>query len=312
MDAVKILGTLLQQNALGSKTGGSILGSLLGGGSSKGGGGAADILGTLLGGKKSGGKAGSLAALAAILSIVAASRSGKGGASKSGGGSDLLGSLLKEVAGGGASAGSGGGLGDLLGGLLGGGGGASRQQPTGGGGLGDLLGGLLGGGSGAAQPRGGDSGLGGLLGSVLSGLGGGGGAGQGLGIAALEDLPEVDPAEAEAGARLLIEAMCLAARADGRVDQQEREAILGKLGDLDADEAAFIESCLTSNVKVGDFAKRVPADMADQVYAFSLMGVKLDTREEAEYFAALANGLGLSASEANEIHSSLGQPELFS
>lgn len=290
MDTVKILESLLKNNALGSKTGGGILESLLGGASAvnRGSttGGAADILGTLLGGKKRSGKGGGLAALTALLAVFAASQRNKGAGSES----DIFGSVLKELTG----SGGGGGLGDLLGG------GVSQPKSAGGGGLGGLLGGLLGG-----QKKGGDL-LGGLLGSVM----GGGGGGK-LGLASIGDVPGADVEEADREARLIVEAMCLAARADGRVDEQESEAILGKLGELDEEEAEFVRACLSSKVTAENFAARVPADMADQVYAFSLMAIKLDSREEAEFFKQLADGLGLSEDEVNSIHESLGQTGVF-
>lgn len=291
MDAVKILGSLLSKNALGSKTGGGILESLLGGGDAPRGkapssaGNPADILSTLLGGKKSSGKGG-FAALAAILAVAAASR-GKGGGSSKGGGGDLLGSLLGEVVGKGGL----GGLGDLLGG-------GETSRGKSGGGLGDLVGGLLGGGKSGGSPD-----LGGLLGSLL-----GGGDAARAGIASL---PEIDPAEAEEGAKLLIEAMCLAAKSDGHVDEQERETILGQLGDLDDDEIEFVKRQLSSSTGIDDFVRRVPEDMAEQVYAFALMAVRLDSREEAEWFAQLAQGLGIDGTAANAIHERLGQPEIF-
>jgi uncharacterized membrane protein YebE (DUF533 family) len=297
MDAIKMLGSLLNENALGSKAGGDILGSLLGGsnGSKGGAGNAGDILGTLLGGKKGSSKGG-WAALAAIAAAALASQKGKG-ATKGSSGSDLLGSLVSQL---GGSSAQGGGLGDLVGGLLGGG---SKGQSSSGGGLGDLVGGLLGGGQGGGS----GSPLGGMLGSLL----GAGAAGGALGLAAGETPPPVDADEAEDGARILIEAMCLAAKSDGRVDETEREAIVGKLGDLDKDEADFLRKKLSGKADVDEFVSRVPAEMSSQVYAFSLMAVKLDSRGEAEYFARLAQGLGLGSEEANEIHRGLGQPEIF-
>lgn len=281
MDAIKMLGSLLNENALGSKAGGDILGSLLGGsnGSRGGAGNAGDILGTLLGGKKGSSKGG-WAALAAIAAAALASQKGKG-ATKGSSGSDLFGSLVSQL---GGSSGQGGGLGDLVGGLLGGGG---KGQASSGGGSG--------------------SPLGGMLGSLL----GAGAAGGGLGFTAGETPPPVDADEAEEGARILIEAMCLAAKSDGRVDETEREAIVGKLGDLEPDEAAFLRNKLSGKADLDEFVSRVPAEMNSQVYAFSLMAVKLDSREEAEYFARLAQGLGLGSEEANEVHRGLGQPEIF-
>lgn len=177
---------------------------------------------------------------------------------------------------------------------------------------GGLLGGLLGGGQGGVGATGGLGGLGGVLGSFL---GGGGGdqaesaAGSASGNVAVPAGPPQQ--ESEQMARLLIEAMCLAARADGYVDDQEKAAILEKMGALDPDERSFVEQLLASSVRAEDFASRVPEDMSRQVYAFSLMAVKLDSREEAQYFARLAQALGIAGDEANEIHRSLGQPVIF-
>ena len=98
MDAIKLLGSLMGNNA----TGGNVLGSLLGGGGGGGGGGLGALAGMLGGGGSSGGGAGGLGALASMLG------GGGGGAS-------------------GASAG--GGLGALLGGLAGGGAPARRPEP---------------------------------------------------------------------------------------------------------------------------------------------------------------------------------------
>jgi uncharacterized membrane protein YebE (DUF533 family) len=299
MDAVKILGSLLNNNALGSQRGGSILDSLLG----SGGGNAGDILTILLGGQKRS-SSGGLGALGGLLAAAAGSRGGKGGK-----GLDLLGSLLSGA----ASSGKLGGLGSLFGG------GAPLQSQTSSGGLGDLVGAFLGGGEKPAASSGG----GGLLGSLLGGGGAGAlssilgaasaqpGASELLGLLTGGGAESAPPAEAQEEAEILIEAMCNAAKCDGSVDDAERELILGRMGDLDAKEVAFLKSHLASPVDVNEFVSRVPADMAEQVYAFSLMAIKLDTQSEAEYFGQLAQGLGLDGDTANKIHESLGQPEIF-
>jgi uncharacterized membrane protein YebE (DUF533 family) len=51
--------------------------------------------------------------------------------------------------------------------------------------------------------------------------------------------------------------------------------------------------------------------MAQQAYAFSLMGMKLDTQQEARYLGAVAQGLGLDAGTCNAIHDRLGAPQIF-
>lgn len=309
MDAIKILGTLLSNNAMGSPAGGNILGSLLGGGGNQSG--AGDILGTLLGGQKRGGGSGGLGALGAILAAAAAA---KGGGGSGGGGMDILGSLL----------GSGGGGSSVLGSLLGGG---APQQRSGGGALAGMLGSLLGGGRKQAAPSGGGAGdlLGSLLGAATSGGGnnplGGllGAAAQGGGANGSELLgmllgggeKAAPPKEAQEEAEILIAAMCNAAKADGTIDEAEKEAILGRLGDLDEKEIAYLQEHLSGPVNLAEFTSNVPDDMDEQVYAFSLMAIKLDTQKEAEYFGKLANGLGLKGDTCNQIHAQLGQPEIF-
>lgn len=309
-----MLGSLLSNNAMGSKTGGGILDSLLGGGDSTG---AGDILGTLLGGQKRGGSGG-LGALGGILAAAAASQ--RGGSNEGGSGIDLLGSLLS-----GAGGESGrGGAGDLLGNLLGGG--APPRQSSGGG-IGGMIGGLLGGKSAAPQPA--SEGAGGLLGSLLGAASGGGGGnplsdilgatasgGSANGSELLGTLlgggtPAAPPQEAQDEAELLIRAMCYAAKADGKIDAGEKEAILGRLGDLDDDEISYLKEHLEGEVDLDGFTSSVPDDMDEQVYAFSLMAIKLDTQSEAQYFGKLANGLRMDGETCNRIHKQLGQPEIF-
>lgn len=86
---------------------------------------------------------------------------------------------------------------------------------------------------------------------------------------------------------------------------------MGKMGDLETDETAYLDQLLHSSVTVDDFARCVPRGMETQVYAFSLMAVQLDTGEEVEYFSRLAQALQVDGETANEIHRALGQPEIF-
>ena len=188
----------------------------------------------------------------------------------------------------------------MLGGLLGGKGGGSGARSTG---AGDLLGSLLNGGSSGQNPL-----------SEMLGATSGGGAGSGsemLGLLMGGGEPQEPPREAQAEAELLVEAMCNAAKADGTIDEGEQEKILGNLGELDEDETAWLREHLAGPADVDAFAAKIPDDMDEQVYAFSLMAIKLDTRSEAEYFGRLASGLGLDADSCNRIHARLGQPEIF-
>lgn len=225
------------------------------------------------------------------------------------GGAGGLGSLL-----GGATQGGAGGLGGLLSGLAGGQGGA-------GGGIGDLLGQLQGQQGGAAK-----GGAGGLLGALLGGGGAAGGAAQSggaggmgalLGSALGQGAPGAQPAppatsEQSDQAALLIRAMVNAAKCDGAVDEQEQQKIVGKLGDIGPEEAAFIRAEMQAPLDVAGFVRSVPRGLEQQVYVLSLMTVNLDSKAEADYLDQLAKGLNINEQASNQLHEQLGVPQLYS
>lgn len=238
---------------------------------------------------------------------------------------------------GGRTGGGGGGLGDLLGGLTGQTGGSTRGASAGGG-LEDMLGGLLGG----------SGGMPGGLGGLLESLGGAGGAGGGLqgmlaGLAgaaggslpgtakarpqtssadfgrvlnsSFDATPEdaIEPsADQEAAAALMLRAMIQAAKCDGKLDDQEKDKLIGKLGEeVDAEEAAFVQNALQAPVDIDGLVRDTPQGMGRQVYAVSVLGINLDHRAEAEYLSKLAEGFGIDPQEVNEIHAKLGAPALY-
>jgi len=281
MDAIKILGSLLNSGAL-SKGGSSsdVLGSLIGaalGGSqgqtTQGGGSLGDLLGSVLGGAQ--GSSGSSA----------------------GGLGDLLGGLL---GGGKASSASGGGLGDLLGSVLGGG--ASKgSMPTDAKGLEDLLG--------IGKSTGG-----GLLGGALAKYGQV--QNPDLSTPSADDhsmLPAgFDPREASRQAELMIKAMINAAKSDGNFDEAEQQKILAKLGDVTQDEIDFVKREFAAPLDAQAFANSVPRGLEHQIYAVSLSAIDLDENSEAQYLGELAQSLRIGAAEANQIHAQLGAPKIFS
>jgi uncharacterized membrane protein YebE (DUF533 family) len=120
-----------------------------------------------------------------------------------------------------------------------------------------------------------------------------------------------DEHEANSRAEILIRAMINAAKSDGHVDEQERQNILQRVGDVDREEAAFLRHELSSPLDVQGFIRSVPRGMEREVYAMSLMGIALDEDAEAQYLLQLAQGLGLNAETCNSIHRDLGAPEIF-
>lgn len=236
-----------------------------------------------------------------------------------------LGGLLEQLAGGaqggGAQSGQAGGLGDLLGGLLGGAGGAAgSQNAQAGGGLGDLLGGLLGGAGGAtAGGAAGQGGLGDLLGGLLGGAAAGGAPSNNRSFgdvlnASLSNKgePDVTPtAEQNAVAALMLRAMIQADKADGKIDDAEKQKLLGNLTDATAEEMAFVKREMARPVDIEGLANSVPNGLQAQVYTMSVMAINLDNQQEAQYLHSLAQALGIDKQAVNHIHGKLGVPALY-
>ncbi len=305
MDALKLLGSLLGNNATSSGLGGQILGQLIGG--LTGG-------GTQSGGAQSGGAAGG--GLADLLGGLTRSGAQSGGAA-GGGLADILGGLTRSGAQSGGAAG--GGLADLLGGLTGGG---AQSGGAAGGGLADILGGLTGG----VRPQGGTAAGGSNLPSLLGNLAvvalqmfsqRGAAPGQSsfaalAGVATSEPLSPaaVDTAQTHQQALAFIKAMINAAKADGQIDAEEQQKIVAKLGDVGPQEAAFVREEITKPLNF-DFFADITQDMTPQIYAVSLMAINLDTPAETNYMQQLAQGLGLDAQAVNNIHAQLGLAPLY-
>lgn len=213
-----------------------------------------------------------------------------------GGGAGGLGSLLGGLTGG--QSGGAGAIGDLLGQLQGQQG-ANQQSGAAQGGAGGLLGALLGGGAGAGTKQGGSGDMGALLGTAFG-----------------QQAPDAPPAQATSAqtdqAALLIRAMVNAAKCDGAVDEQEQQKIVGKLGEIGPEEAAFIRAEMQAPLDVDGFVRSVPRGLEQQVYVLSLMTVNLDSKAEANYLDQLAKGLNLSEQDSNQLHAQLGVPQLYS
>ncbi len=180
----------------------------------------------------------------------------------------------------GKAMGGSGGIGDMLGGLLGG----SKS-----GGMGDLLGGLMGGNSSNQKEN---SGLDDLLSAALAGK-------------------EVDPTPTqEEQARILLKAMINAAKADGQIDADEQKKIIEHIGEVSPEEIEIVKSEMNAPLDV-EGVIRDARGIEGEVYLLSLMTIKLDTQEEAQYLDTLARGLNLSQEAVNQLHERVGAPKLY-
>jgi uncharacterized membrane protein YebE (DUF533 family) len=164
-------------------------------------------------------------------------------------------------------------------------------------------------------------GLGALAGALLGGGRGaiGGGLLAALGSVAFQALqqsgqsaqaaPPADEAELQDTAIVAIRAMIEAAKADGRVDQQEMQRILGKLEEAGAEAGAleWVREQLAAPSDLAGLARSLRApEHAAQVYAAALMAIEVDTQAERDFLARLAQALKLPPQAAQHINQALG------
>jgi uncharacterized membrane protein YebE (DUF533 family) len=124
--------------------------------------------------------------------------------------------------------------------------------------------------------------------------------------------PDVTPtAPQEAVAGLMILAMVQAAKSDGAIDKIEQERLVGNLGEISKEEAAFVNAALEAPVDIVALAQQVPNGLEAQVYTMSLMAIDLDNQQEAQYLHSLAKALELGEQDVNHIHAELGAPPLY-
>lgn len=233
----------------------------------------------------------------------------------------ILGSLQSMLGGGakGSRSGPGGGLGGLaaaaksvlaspqVGGMSG------AQL----GGLGAIAGALFGGGGGALKGAAGGGAmaiLGTLALSALQNTRAGGSSMPGAGFAAgVPSQQEVASVASEEGERLVLRAMIAAAKADGQVDANEMERLLGQLkpDEMSGSERQFVLDELHKPLDVAELARAVstPAQAAE-VYAASLLAIDIDTDGEREYLRNLAGALRLDPGVVAFLHQTTGAPRV--
>lgn len=122
--------------------------------------------------------------------------------------------------------------------------------------------------------------------------------------------PATNEREREELGKSLVRAMIAAAKADGRIDADEKEAIFGKLEtmSLSAEEKAWVFDELSSPLDINAVAGRADTpEHAAEIYAASLVAITADTAAERAYLDALASKLRLDRGLVEEIHKAAGE-----
>lgn len=110
-------------------------------------------------------------------------------------------------------------------------------------------------------------------------------------------------------ADLIVKAMINAAKADGKIDEDELQKVVGELqGDgITQAEREFVLGEVRKPMCTADIVRAVPnRQVGAQVYAASLLAIEVDTPAEKNYLQQLARDLGLDSQVINQIHASFG------
>lgn len=117
-------------------------------------------------------------------------------------------------------------------------------------------------------------------------------------------------AAAEDLGKSLVRAMVAAAKADGRIDAEEKDAIFERLKTmpLSAEEKAWVFDELSTPLDINAVVSRADTpEHAAEIYAASLVAITADTPTEQAYLEALAAKLRLDPALVTEIHKAAGE-----
>jgi len=127
-------------------------------------------------------------------------------------------------------------------------------------------------------------------------------------VAALEPPPPhflpLSGADSQRLAKVTLKAMINAAKADGRIDAEEKARLFDRLGQvsLSEDERNFLFDELARPMDTEGLVREATSPaMASQIYAASLLAIDPDRPAEKAYLADLAERLGVDSALAEEI-----------
>jgi len=109
--------------------------------------------------------------------------------------------------------------------------------------------------------------------------------------------------------RTLVRAMIAAAKADGKIDADEKTRIFERLEDMEltAEDKAFVFDELSTPLDIHAVVADVKTpEHAAEIYAASVVAIEADTAVERAYLETLAARLGLDPDLVTEIHKTAG------
>lgn len=125
-----------------------------------------------------------------------------------------------------------------------------------------------------------------------------------------DEPPRAPTTGQEATAAILLKAMIQAMKADGRIDEAEQARLVERMGEIGAEERAFIERELRQPTDPAAFGRSIPKGLERQAYAVSVLAIDIDSPEEERHLATFAESMGLDRQAVDTIHDALGVARL--
>lgn len=129
-------------------------------------------------------------------------------------------------------------------------------------------------------------------------------------IGLMEPQTPAERQELERHSELVLKAMINAAKADGQIDQDEMQRIVGKLKKagigVDAQQCVMAEMRKPMEVQPLLAAAGGSPELAAQLYAASILAIEVDTPSEKTYLSKLAAGMRLSPEITRRIEEMVG------
>jgi uncharacterized membrane protein YebE (DUF533 family) len=110
-------------------------------------------------------------------------------------------------------------------------------------------------------------------------------------------------------ATLTIRAMINAAKADGRIDEQEAQRLVGKMQEdgVTEEERNFVMNEMRKPMETDAVVRAVPnQQVAAQIYTASLIAIEVDTDAERRYMQDFAGKLGMNQPVVAYLHQAVG------
>ena len=111
---------------------------------------------------------------------------------------------------------------------------------------------------------------------------------------------------------LLIRAMINSTKVDGDISEDEQQYILKQVGSTSPETIQFLRTEFARPIDIHEFVASIPLGLEQQIYVISLMAIKLDSKEEADYLRSLSQGLRISPDVCNQLHQRQQVPMIFS